>query len=91
MVKSSKEMILRFCPHVETVVINALLSCLEDSNILTVKNSLDFLYKYLPLKTEIISDSGKAKLTKSIVCLLAKRDMSITRKINLWLFGKPDI
>jgi hypothetical protein len=65
--------------------------CLEDSNILAVKNSLDFLYKYLPLKTELIGDKAKSKLTKAIVCLLSKRDMSITRKINLWLFGKPDV
>lgn len=52
--KNSKENILKYCPHIETVVINALLSCLEDTNILAVKNALDFLYKYLPLKSEII-------------------------------------
>ncbi len=73
------------------MVVNALINCLEDSNILAVKNALDFLFKYLPLKSELIEEKAKAKLTRSIVYLLARRDMSITRKINLWLFGKPDI
>lgn len=39
----------------------------------------------------MIEEKAKAKLTRAIVYLLAKRDMSITRKINLWLFSKPDI
>jgi hypothetical protein len=30
------------------------------------------------------------KLAYSIVWLLGKRDMGITRKINLWFFGKLD-
>jgi hypothetical protein len=51
---------------------------------------LDFLYKYLPLKSDIISDQAKIRLARSVVWLLGKRDTSVTRKINLWLFGKPD-
>lgn len=31
------------------------------------------------------------KLANAIIWLLGKRDMSVTRKINLWLFGKPNI
>jgi hypothetical protein len=30
------------------------------------------------------------KLAHSIIWLLGKRDMGVTRKINLWLFGKLD-
>ena len=30
------------------------------------------------------------RLAKCAVWLLARRDTSVTRKINLWLFGKPD-
>ena len=29
-------------------------------------------------------------LCYSIVWLLEKRDMGVTRKINFWIFGKPD-
>lgn len=57
---------------------------------LAIKAALDFLYKYLPLKTEILSDAAKTRLARSVVWLLGKRDTSVTRKINLWLFGKPD-
>ena len=30
------------------------------------------------------------KLAHSILWLLGKRDMGVTRKVNLWLFGKLD-
>ncbi len=71
-------------------MVNALTLCVEDQNILAIKSSLDFLYKYLPLKSEALSDQGKLKLIRGVVWLLGKRDTSVTRKINLWLFGKPD-
>ena len=64
--------------------------CIEDSNILSMKAGLDFVYKYLPLRSDVLQDSGKLRLTKCVVWLLAKKDTSVTRKINLWLFGKPD-
>lgn len=69
---------------------NALIACIEDQNILVAKTGLDFLYKYLPLKNEILSKESKMKLAYSIIWLLGKRDMGVTRKINLWLFGKLD-
>lgn len=74
----------------ETVVINALTMCIEDTNILAIKAGLDFLYKYLPLRSDVLEDPGKLRLTKCVVWLMGKRDTSVTRKINLWLFGKPD-
>lgn len=79
-----------YCPRIETLVINALIMCIEDTNMLAVKGGLDFMYKYLPLRSDIMNDAGKLKLTKVAVWLLARRDTSVTRKINLWLFGKPD-
>lgn len=45
-----KDLVNDYCPNIETLVINALLICIEDSNMLVVKSALDFLYKYLPLK-----------------------------------------
>lgn len=38
----------------------------------------------------MLSNQAKNILTYSIMWLYSKRDMSINRKINLWLFGKPD-
>ena len=71
-------------------MINALIMSIEDTNILAIKGGLDFLYKYLPLKSDVLEDKGKLRLAKCAVWLLARRDTSVTRKINLWLFGKPD-
>jgi hypothetical protein len=79
-----------YCPHIETLVINALIACIEDPNILITKSALDFLYKYLPLKSDILSEESKIKLCYATIWLLNKRDMGVTRKINFWIFGKPD-
>lgn len=38
----------------------------------------------------MLSPASKMKLAYSIIWLLGKRDMGVTRKINLWLFGKLD-
>ena len=48
--------IKEYCPYLQTLVTNALLACIKDQNILITKNALDFFYKYLPLKSEIISE-----------------------------------
>lgn len=74
----------------ETLVVNALIICIEDTNVLAIKACLDFLYKYLPLRSDSLSAQSKMRLAKSVIWLLGKRDTSVTRKINLWLFGKPD-
>lgn len=88
--KDEKDLLREYCPSIETLVVNALTLCIEDSNVLAIKAALDFLYKYLPLKTDTLSDAAKMRLARSVVWLLGKRDTSVTRKINLWLFGKPD-
>ena len=63
---------------------------IEDTNLLAIKAGLDFLYKYIPLRSDVLQDHGKLRLAKCAVWLLARRDTSVTRKINLWLFGKPN-
>jgi hypothetical protein len=88
--EGEKDLMRIYCPNIETLVVNALTLCIEDQNVLAIKASLDFLYKYLPLKTDSISDQAKMRLARSVIWLLGKRDTSVTRKINLWLFGKPD-
>lgn len=72
------------------MVTNSLIACIKDPNILVTKIALEFLYKYLPLKSELLSDGSKMKMAHAIIWLLGRRDMGVTRKINLWLFGKLD-
>lgn len=74
----------------ETLVLNTLITCLKDSNSLVVKACLDFLYKFLSLRSEALNDKEKSLLIFNVLELLTKRDIAVTRKINLWLFGKPD-
>ena len=81
-----------YMPFKNTLVINTLIACLEDSNSLVIKSSLDFLYKYVSLRSDeaLLTQEEKSRLVDSVILLLIKRDVSTTRKINIWLFGKPD-
>lgn len=55
-----------------------------------VKACLDFLYKFLSLRSDTLTEQERSILIFNVLELLTKRDISTTRKINLWLFGKPD-
>lgn len=79
-----------YLPFKQTLVANTLIACLKDTNSLVVKACLDFLYKFLSLRSDTLSEQERSLLIFHVLELLIKRDISTTRKINLWLFGKPD-
>jgi|JI9StandDraft_1071089.scaffolds.fasta_scaffold295815_2 hypothetical protein len=79
-----------YLPYKQTLVSNTLIACLKDSNSLVVKACLDFLYKFLSLRSDTLIEQERSQLIFQVLELLTKRDISTTRKINLWLFGKPD-
>jgi hypothetical protein len=63
---------------------SALISCLSDTNLITVRDSLDFLIKYIPLTNEILENEGmQAIITQSFFCLSFK-DLSVIRRLNQW-------
>jgi hypothetical protein len=77
-------------PNKSSLIINSILTCLEDENILVRRNILDFLYQSLRINLEILSHDDKLVLVEGVLYLFLKKDLSVIRRINVWLLGKPD-
>ncbi|EGR29100.1 n-terminal domain protein [Ichthyophthirius multifiliis] len=80
---------LRF-PNKSALIVNALISTLEDENNICKRCGLDFLINYFPIKENALSENDKFLITQSMLLLLIKNEYSIVWKIHLWLFGEPD-
>jgi hypothetical protein len=57
---------------------------------LTKRAILDFLYTHLKLINEYFSLQDKKVIMEATLLLFIKKDISVTRRANQWLFGKPD-
>ncbi|CAK55597.1 unnamed protein product (macronuclear) [Paramecium tetraurelia] len=68
--------------------VSALISSLEDENQLIKRQALDMMYTHL--KSNVIQES-KEILVEASLKLLIRKDLSVTRRVNQWLFGKPDM
>lgn len=69
-------------------MINAVCSCLQDSNSLVQRTTLEFLVTCLPMyNTQIISDD-KIQLILIAIHLVLRRDSSLNRRIYCWLLGQ---
>ncbi len=69
---------------------NAIITCLKDENPLVKRLALDLLIHKLNLTHPIYRHTDKISIVFEALSLMIKKDQSITRRINLWLFGKPD-
>ena len=88
--KMSKEDVIKnYYPNINTVVINALCSVIEDNDIPTVRMGMDFIITRFPLSKEndMISDNSKIILVISALKLLVRNEYSTTRRLNNWLLG----
>lgn len=53
---------------------------------------LDFMYTHLRLsKDEYLERRDKLVLVEAALVLLIRKDLSVSRRVNQWLFGKPDM
>lgn len=77
-------------PNENTLVLNALISCLEDSSPIVKRSALDFMYTHLRLKNRVFSEPDKKVLVEVVLNLYVKKELTITKRVNGWLFGKPD-
>lgn len=77
-------------PNMSTLVISTIISCLEDTNNLVRKEILDFMISNLKPTSPLLTDENRVTLIEATLSLLANRDVSQTRRVNIWLFGKPD-
>lgn len=78
-------------PNKSSLILNTLIHCLEDENQLVKRNVLDFMYTHLKAQCALFSDQDRLVLVEAVLYLLVKKDVSITRRVNMWLFGKPDL
>ena len=77
-------------PNLNTLVINALISCLEEDQPLIRRAVLDFLFSHLRIKSELLGDEEKKVLVQALLRLFKKKEISITKRVNRWIFGKED-
>ena len=86
---NKNEIIKNYYPNVNTMVVNALCSVIEDNDIPTVRMGMDYIITRFPLskENEIISDNSKIILIISALKLLVRNEYSTTRRLNNWLLG----
>ena len=78
-------------PNKSSLVINALIACLEDENVLVQKIALDFLYTHFKPQSDLFNTQEKYILVEAALNLLMKKDQQILRRVYTWLFGPPDM
>lgn len=73
------------------LLIRAVCSGLEDSNVLVQRGFLDVLAKLLPLDGAVLESAKpeRPKLMWSSCTTILRKDMSLNRRLRLWLLG-PD-
>ena len=87
--EQKKEKLIDEFPNANTLLINCLCELIEEQDVVTVRNSMDFIITRLPLSKEntIISDESKIILIKSALKLLIKNEYSTTRRLSTWVLG----
>jgi len=78
-------------PNKSSLIVNSILACLEDENSLVQRNVLDFMYTHLKLNFEYFSDKEKMIFVEAVLYLLYRKELSLTRRVYSWLFGKPNL
>ena len=84
-----KELIELNYPNVNTTVMNALGEVIQDNDVPTVRDGMDFIILRFPLIKEntIITDEAKINLIIRVLELLLKNEQSVVRRINKWISG----
>ena len=74
-----------------TILLSSIQSCLMDDNKLVKRGILDMVNNYLKLDDDLLlSEDQKVELIQTMMYLLLRRDLSVTRRIYGWFFGDPD-
>ena len=77
-------------PRVGSLVVNALISSLCEDEPLIKRTALDFMFTHLRIKSEYLGENEKEVLVEALLRLFKKKEISITKRVNRWLFGKED-
>ena len=84
---TDEELLYNFYPQKESLVVNALIQCLEDELVFTQRCTFDFLTNHMPLKYDILSNNEKICLIEAGCYLLLKKNDSIIRRFYAWVLG----
>jgi hypothetical protein len=77
-------------PNLNTLVINSLISCLEEEQPTIKRAALDFMFSHLRIKSELLTDEDREVLVEALLRLFKKKEISISKRVNRWIFGKED-
>jgi hypothetical protein len=77
-------------PRHNTLVVNAIISCLDDPSAFIKRSALDFMFTHLRLKSEVLDEEDKKLLTEAMIRLFRKNEMSIIKRVDGWLFGREN-
>lgn len=78
-----------YFPKMSTLIINSLCVVIEDQDLQTRRNAMDFLIKIFPINCDnsLLLDSQKIILIKSALKLLVSNEYSTTRRLTQWMIG----
>jgi len=82
-----KNFIESFYPNLNVLVINSLISTIEDENVHVQRNALDFINSRFPLTNKLLNFNQKISLVVSGLSLLVRNEYSTTRRLIAWLIG----
>jgi hypothetical protein len=86
----NQNMIENNFPHHNTLIVNALVVCLEDKCSLTKRLALDFMFTHLRMKSEVLDDEDRKVLVEAMMRQFRRKEISITKRVNRWLLGKEN-
>jgi hypothetical protein len=52
--------------------------------------ALDFMFSHLRIKSDVLDENDRKLLVEAIVSLYKRKEISICKRANRWLFGKED-
>lgn len=75
-------------PHLGSLVLSALISSLEEEDSVIRRSTLDFMQSHLRIKSEHLGNKERSVLVEALLRLFYRKDISISKRVNRWLFGK---
>ena len=84
---SEEELLYYFYPQKESLVVNALIQCLEDDSVYTQRCAFDFLMGHMPLQSDILSHNEKVCIVEAGCHLLLKKNDAVIRRLYSWVLG----
>ena len=77
-------------PHLGSLVLSALINSLEEEEAVIRRTALDFMQSHLRIRSELLGKEERSVLVEALLRQFHKKDISIAKRANQWLFGRED-